>query len=86
MLNTHSLFRDSVQKVNAMDKTLPVETQLKLYALYKQSTLGNCNTPKPSFWETKKLAKWNAWSGKRGMLPDHAKRLYTAVVHEISEK
>ena len=83
MLNVHTIFRDSVQKVNAMDQKLPVDTQLELYALYKQSLLGNCNTPKPSFWETKNLAKWKAWDGKRGMHSDHAKRLYSALVFNL---
>ena len=38
------------------------EEKLKLYGLYKQSTIGNCNTPQPFVLSIKDNAKWKAWN------------------------
>ena len=35
---------------------------MKLYALFKQSTIGSCNTPKPGMMDFVGKAKWNAWT------------------------
>ena len=38
------------------------EQRLQLYGLYKQSTVGDINTPKPMFLDMVGTAKWDAWS------------------------
>jgi acyl-CoA-binding protein len=38
------------------------ETKLKLYGLYKQSTVGVCSIPKPGLTDFVGRAKWTAWS------------------------
>ena len=38
------------------------EQKLKFYGLYKQATLGKCNTPKPWAIQVEAYAKWNAWN------------------------
>jgi acyl-CoA-binding protein len=42
---------------------------LRLYGLYKQATLGDCNTRRPWFWHFAKLQQWcggAARGGRRG--------------------
>jgi len=40
---------------------------LKLYSLYKQGTVGDCNTEKPGMFDFKGKAKWEAWNGIKGI-------------------
>lgn len=35
---------------------------LTFYGLYKQATVGPCNTPKPGIFNLQAKAKWNAWN------------------------
>eukprot|EP00759_Apiculatamorpha_spiralis_P019395 PhF_6_TR25455/c1_g1_i1/m.35223 len=37
------------------------DDKLQLYALFKQATVGPCNTPKPGVFDVVGQAKWNAW-------------------------
>ncbi|XP_020300758.1 acyl-CoA-binding protein-like [Pseudomyrmex gracilis] len=54
------------------------EDLLELYALYKQATVGDCNTERPGMLDFKGKAKWDAWNGKKGMSQDTAKEQYIA--------
>ncbi|ORZ00181.1 acyl-CoA-binding protein [Syncephalastrum racemosum] len=57
--------------------------KLSLYALYKQATQGNCNTPRPSSRQVVEYAKWKAWDRMRGMSPVEAQRLYVNGIVEL---
>ncbi|XP_037051924.1 acyl-CoA-binding domain-containing protein 6 [Bradysia coprophila] len=41
---------------------LDQKTLLSFYGLYKQATVGPCNTPKPGIFNLQAKAKWNAWN------------------------
>jgi diazepam-binding inhibitor (GABA receptor modulating acyl-CoA-binding protein) len=41
--------------------------KLKIYAYYKQSTIGDCNTEKPQIFDLMGRTKWNAWDQMRGV-------------------
>ncbi len=43
------------------------DAKLKLYAFYKQASIGNCNTPKPGFTDVVNKYKWNAWNDLKNM-------------------
>lgn len=47
-----------------------------LYGLYKQSTVGDINTPEPSFYQLTEKAKWNAWNKNKGKSQEQAKEEY----------
>ncbi|XP_076169196.1 acyl-CoA binding protein 1 [Ptiloglossa arizonensis] len=49
---------------------------LELYSLYKQATVGDCNTSRPGELDFKGKAKWDAWNSKMGMCQDDAKEQY----------
>ncbi|XP_014488466.1 PREDICTED: putative acyl-CoA-binding protein isoform X2 [Dinoponera quadriceps] len=59
------------------------EDLLELYALYKQSTIGDCNTGRPGMLDFKGKAKWDAWNGKKNMEPKTAKEQYIAKVEAL---
>lgn len=56
---------------------------LELYALFKQATVGDCNTAKPGMLDFKGKAKWDAWNGKKGVSQDDAKSQYVAKVQSL---
>lgn len=52
------------------------EIKLTYYALYKQATHGDCNTPKPSLLSWAARAKWSAWKKLEGASRHDAMRWY----------
>ena len=61
-------------------KELDDNGKLKLYGLYKQATLGDCNTEKPGFLDFKGKAKWEAWNAVKGKDKEVAKAEYVGYV------
>jgi diazepam-binding inhibitor (GABA receptor modulator, acyl-CoA-binding protein) len=51
-------------------------TLLKLYGLYKQSTVGDNADAKPGFSDMIGRAKWDAWNGFKGTSKDQAMQQY----------
>jgi diazepam-binding inhibitor (GABA receptor modulating acyl-CoA-binding protein) len=49
---------------------------LILYGLYKQSTIGDCNTKKPSIFDIKGSSKWNSWNSFKGVSKQGAMQIY----------
>ena len=56
------------------------DEMLEVYALYKQATIGNCNTDAPGFFDFKGKAKWGAWNAKKGLSMELAKIAYVKYV------
>jgi acyl-CoA-binding protein len=65
------------------EKNLDNETLLYIYGLYKQATEGDCNIQKPSFFDPKGSAKWNAWNENLGMDKITAMRRYVRRINKI---
>merc|ERR1712156_169781 len=59
---------------------------LKLYALYKQATTGDCNTSRPGMLDFKGKAKWDAWDALKGKSTGDAENEYIAFVEEMKGK
>ena len=68
-------------------KTLPSrpdnDTLLKMYALYKQATVGDVQGKKPGFTDPVGKAKYQAWEKIKGMSADDAKSAYVGVVEGL---
>ncbi|KAK2579987.1 hypothetical protein KPH14_012246 [Odynerus spinipes] len=69
----------------------PSDTDLlELYALFKQATVGDCNTERPGMLDFKGKAKWDAWNSKKGLSQDAAKEQYiakaTSLINTIGKK
>lgn len=53
------------------------EDKLELYALFKQSNVGDCIIDRPGgLFNMAEKAKWDAYSKKKGMSKDDAMRAY----------
>ncbi|XP_037807098.1 acyl-CoA-binding domain-containing protein 6 [Lucilia sericata] len=80
------LFTKATQQVQRThDKLLPNDL-LELYGLYKQATVGPCNTSKPGMFSMQARAKWCAWHDLADMPSDKAKELYIEKMKQLDPK
>ncbi len=61
------------------------ESLLKLYALYKQGSLGDVSGPKPGGFDFKGKAKYDAWTRQKGKTQDAAKEEYISLVEALGK-
>jgi diazepam-binding inhibitor (GABA receptor modulating acyl-CoA-binding protein) len=59
------------------------DTMLKLYALFKQATVGDVESKRPGFSDMIGRAKFDAWAAAKGKSTDDAMREYTALVNSL---
>ncbi len=59
-------------------------TLLKIYALYKQASVGDNTEKKPGFTDMVGRAKWEAWDKLKGTDSDAAKQQYVELIEELS--
>jgi diazepam-binding inhibitor (GABA receptor modulating acyl-CoA-binding protein) len=60
------------------------DNKLKLYGLYKQATVGDVNTERPSgMFNIKEKAKYDAWNENKGMSKETAMNDYVSLVSNL---
>lgn len=59
-------------------------TLLKLYALYKQATVGDNTEKKPGFSDMIGRAKWDAWAAMKGKSGEEAMQEYVDLIGSLS--
>jgi len=79
-------FEKKAEEVKNLKNKPTDEELLFLYGLYKQATVGDCNTSRPGMLDFKGKAKWDAWDGRKGMSQDDAKTKYVEKVNELQAK
>lgn len=71
----------------ADSKTLPEKpdnaTLLKLYALFKQATVGDVEGKRPGFTDMVGRAKYDAWSAIQGKAKNEAMQEYVDLVESL---
>ncbi|XP_049866870.1 putative acyl-CoA-binding protein [Pectinophora gossypiella] len=66
-------------------KTKPSDDEnLALYSLFKQANFGDVNISEPSGLVEK--AKFKAWTNRKGMSPDEAKKQYIEIAQKLQAK
>lgn len=58
-------------------------TLLKIYALYKQGSVGDNAEKKPGFSDIVARAKWDAWSKLKGTSQDDAMQQYIDLINAL---
>jgi len=76
-------FTQAADHLKKLVAKLDDKTLLVLYGYYKQGLEGPCNSPKPSWYNTKGRAKWEAWNKLGDMPQAEAKTLYTQLVESL---
>ena len=59
-------------------------TLLKIYALYKQGSVGDNTDKKPGFGDMVGRAKWDAWNGLKGTTQEDAMQQYIDLIDALS--
>lgn len=72
-------FANAVRSVTHLPYTPDNDVLLELYGYYKQATVGDNNTNKPSWFDMKGSAKWEAWMKMFGTPKEVAMRKYIAL-------
>jgi len=75
--------RDFVSENAEWISSLPDTTQLQLYALFKQVTMGMNTTAKPSALNFVAVAKWTAWAELGQLTSLDAEARYVHLLHEL---
>jgi diazepam-binding inhibitor (GABA receptor modulating acyl-CoA-binding protein) len=86
MVNVNDLFLKASEDVKVLPFKPDDDTMLLLYSFYKQATVGDVNTDKPSFFNFKDTSKWNAWEKLKGMQKIQAQGNYIKLVKDLQIK
>ncbi len=79
-------FETSVEIVNNLQSRPSDDELLKIYAYYKQSTIGNNNLMEPSLLNIKARKKWNAWNNIKNMNKSIAMQNYINLATQLYKK
>ena len=67
-----------------LDETPSNADKLQFYALYKQSTTGDCNVSAPLRFKVADYAKWKAWKAMKGKEKEKAMQEYIGKAPALS--
>jgi acyl-CoA-binding protein len=75
------------EKAVAESKNLPEKpdnmTLLKIYALYKQASVGDVEGKRPGFTDMVARAKWDAWNVLKGSSAEQAMQDYVDLIESL---
>ena len=76
-------FEAALARVNELSEDPGNEAKLKMYALYKQATVGDVEGKRPGFTNPVGRAKYDAWAGVKGMSSQDAEAAYVELVNSL---
>jgi acyl-CoA-binding protein len=76
-------FSAAQSRVKTLSAAPDNSTLLALYALFKQATLGDVDGKRPGMLDLKGRAKYDAWTGKKGLTKEAAMTEYIALVDRL---
>lgn len=80
-------FEEAVVIANTMTQAeLPQDVQLRLYALYKQSTHGTITNRIYPVYDLRNAFKMNAWMQISHLSQNECKELYIEAINDIASK
>lgn len=79
-------FNDAQARVKQLPKAPDTDDLLALYALFKQGTAGDVTGSRPGMMDFKGRAKFDAWTGKKGLTKDAAMEAYVTLVDKLAKK
>jgi len=83
MLDMQTQFQEASQDVIKLSKAPDADVKLKLYALYKQGTQGDCTGARPGMLDFVGRAKYDSWKMLEGMSQEEAMREYIDLVARL---
>ena len=85
-MSTTETFDSAQLRVKTLSRTPAPDELLELYSLYKQATAGDATGSRPGLLDFKGRAKFDAWSGRKGMTREAAESAYVALVSRLMTK
>ena len=80
-------FQEAVEIASEMTQaSLPQDVQLRLYAYYKQATIGTINYNQSSNDDFRNAFKTNAWLQISNLSVDESKELYIEAINALVNK
>ncbi|MFY8180704.1 MAG: acyl-CoA-binding protein [Flavobacterium sp.] len=80
-------FENAVALANTITQAeLPQDVQLRLYALYKQSTHGTITNRVYPVYDLRNAFKMNAWMQISHLTQDECKELYIEAINDLVKK
>lgn len=76
-------FETAAAEVQELPEKPGNEDMLKLYALYKQATVGDVEGKRPGMIDFVGRAKYDAWAALEGTSADDAKQAYVELVESL---
>lgn len=76
-------FESAAQRIKQASRVLP-EHLLRLYALFKQATMGDVQGERPGALDFKGRAKYDAWAAAKGLSPEAARTAYVELVDDLT--
>jgi len=83
MSDLKAAFEQAMQDSKNLSERPGNLTLLKIYALYKQGSLGDNAEKKPGFSDPVARAKWDAWSALQGTPQDAAMQQYIDLIASL---
>lgn len=83
MSDLQAQFEAAANAAQSLAKRPDNDTLLRLYALYKQATVGDASGSRPGFTDFVGRAKYDAWAKLKGTGKDTAMQNYIALVESL---
>lgn len=83
-MTTQADFEAATQRAQQLPSKPSNMVLLQLYALYKQASEGDVTETRPTGFDFKALAKYDAWKSLAGTSQDDARAQYVALVTELA--
>ena len=86
MASLEEKFAAAQADVQSLGEKPDNETLLELYSFFKQATEGDVKGEKPSAFDFKGRAKYDAWQAREGMSRDAAMKAYVKLVNNLKSR
>ena len=84
MADLNADFEAAVANSKKLSERPDNATLLKIYALYKQGSIGDNAEKKPGFGDMVARAKWDAWNSLKGTSQEDAMQQYVDLIESLS--
>ncbi|OGO35924.1 MAG: acyl-CoA-binding protein [Chloroflexi bacterium RBG_16_57_11] len=83
MSDLKTQFEKAAQEAQKLPKKPDNDTLLRLYAYYKQATVGDVSGKRPGFMDMVGQAKYDAWAKVKGTSNEAAMQSYVDLVNQL---
>ncbi len=83
MADLKARFEQAVAESKQLPEKPDNMTLLKIYALFKQASVGDVDGKRPGFTDMVGRAKWDAWNGLKGTSADDAMQDYIDLIESL---